>query len=57
MDFKQLQDFWIAAVCALADIIHLFLDVPYLLVERDSLNFLHQILLGKYSKIYSPNKA
>jgi len=59
MDFKQSGDFWLLtpAACALAGILHLFLRVLYLLVERNPLNFLHQILMEKYSKIYPPNKA
>lgn len=40
IDFKQLWDFWIPVVYALAGILHLFLHVPYLLIKR---NFLHQI--------------
>lgn len=56
LNFKQLWDLWISAACVLAGILHLFLHVPYLHVERDPLNFLHSNLMEKYSKIYSPNR-
>lgn len=57
MDFKELWDLWIPAACVLAGILHLFLHAPYFCVERDPLKFLHQNLMEKYSKIYSPSKA
>jgi len=56
MDLKQLWDFWIPAVYALATILHIFLHISCLLFGRASFNYLCHILMENHSKTYLPNK-